>query len=139
MELELLGNVGYQVGAVGILFVTVIYYISVRWWTDPLGRTLAAVLGTVSTVLIMSILRMLDVPIPNLLLWRALVFWMFGLAVWSGLLTMVWSLFFAPRLRIRSREGRTTHPRRVHEEASMADRRGNSDGHLHHDPGSPDR
>jgi hypothetical protein len=129
MGLEQFGNWGYQIGAVGIVAVTVTYFIIVRWWTDILGRVLAGVLGTTSLVLTMSTLRMLHVSLPDFFLWRAAVFWLFAIAVWAGLSTMVWSQFYAPK--VRHRERLTTPQRREHEETDLAhpwhDRDGDSD------------
>jgi len=85
MGLESLGSLGYQIGAAGIFLVAVIYFVIVRWWTDVLGRVLAAILGTTTSVLVMVALRQLGVDLPGgFLAWRAAVFVLFAIAVWSG-------------------------------------------------------
>jgi len=130
MGLEGLGNLGYQVGAVGLIAVAVIYFMIVRWWTDPLGRVIAAVLGAVSLVLITTILRMLHIGIPHFMVWRAMMFWMFALAVWSGLMALIWAQLLAPRIK---HDRLTTPRRRGHEEADLADSRPDRDGRPDHD------
>jgi hypothetical protein len=134
MGLEPLGNLGYTVGAVGIILVTVLYFLLVRWWNDHLGRVIAAVLGSISLVLITTILRMMHVGIPHFMVWRATMFWLFGLAVWAGLLTLIWAQFFAPRVK----QGRLpTPPRRGNEseqEADLADYRLGRHGGTDDDP-----
>jgi hypothetical protein len=110
MGLEQLGSLGYQIGSFGIVAVAVVYFTIVRWWTDALGRVLAGILGTTSMVLVMVALRQLDVDLPgNFFAWRAAVFWLFGIAVWTGLVTLIWAQFLAPRQL-------TTPQRRGHEE-----------------------
>lgn len=102
MHLELIGSVGYQAGAVGIVLFSIAYLLLVRWWTDTLGRVLASVICTLSLILVMVALRQLDVELPGgLLVWRAGVFLLFGIVVWMALGTFVWSQFFAPRLKSR--------------------------------------
>lgn len=95
-----LGSLGYQVGAAGIVFFTVAFLVSVRWWTDWLGRVLASVLFATSAVLIVVVLRQLfpEWEGPFLVV-RAAVFWLFGVSIWVSLATFVWSQFFAPRVK----------------------------------------
>jgi hypothetical protein len=112
MGLEQFGSLGYQIGSFGIVAVAVVYFTIVRWWTDVLGRVLAGVLGTTSLVLVMVAFRQLNVDLPgNFFAWRAAVFWLFGIAVWTGLVTLIWAQFLAPRY-----QQLTTPQRRGHEE-----------------------
>jgi hypothetical protein len=131
MGLEQLGSIGYQIGSIGILAVAVVYFTIVRWWTDALGRVLAAILGTTSLVLLMVAFRQLDVDLPgNFFAWRAAVFWLFGIAVWTGLITLVWAQFLAPR-----HNKMTTPQRRGHEqEVDLADSRPGRHGRADDDP-----
>src|ERR1044071_985508 len=133
MGLEQLGTIGYEVSAFGVLFVTIAFLSIVRWWTDILGRVLAAVLSTVSLILILTLLRLVHIQIPGLIWWRIILFWSFGLAVWAGLFTMIWAQFLAPRLRYQFHDRLTTPRRRGHEEADLADSRPDRDGGTHND------
>lgn len=95
-----LGSLGYQVGAAGIIAFTLAFLVVVRWWTDWLGRVMASVLCSTSAVLVITTLRQLHPEWGDTYLtWRLVVFWVFGLAVWSSLATFVWAQFFAPRLK----------------------------------------
>ncbi len=126
--IEQWGNYGYQLGAAGILVFTAAFLLTVRFWTDTLGRVIATVLITMSGVLVMSTLRMLHVELPGgLLNWRAVVFWLFGAGVWSGIGVFVWAQFLAPRIK---RVGRMTTRREYRNESQsrMGDVRGSRDG-----------
>lgn len=132
---ETLGNVGYQIGAVGIAAFTLAFLVIVRWWTDLLGRLIAGVLFTLTLVLIMSTLRMLHVELPGgLLTWRLGVFWLFGAVVWSALGTFIWAQFWAPRIRESARMT-TRREYRSEEQADLADRRHGRDGRSDRVPG----
>jgi len=94
------GSLGYQIGAVGIVFFTVAFLVSVRWWTDWLGRVLAGVLFATSAVLVVTTIRQLNPDLGgSFLIVRAVVFCLFGAAVWTSLATFVWAQFFAPRIK----------------------------------------
>lgn len=112
MPLLELGSIGYQIGAVGILVFTLAFLASVRWWSDSLGRVMAAVLTTTSGMLVVTAIRQIWPDIDGaIFVWRAIVFWLFGIAVWASIGTFLWAQFFAPRLkRIRgSRMSDHTH------------------------------
>jgi MFS family permease len=95
-----LGSLGYQIGAAGIVAFTVAFLVSVRWWTDWLGRVIAGVLFSTSGVLAIVVLRQIDPDQEGwFLVARAIVFWVFGIAVWASLATFVWAQFFAPRIK----------------------------------------
>lgn len=121
------GNIGYQVGAVGIIAFTIAFLVVVRWWTDFLGRIIAGVLSGICGVLIMSTIRMLYPNIdPSFFMWRAIVFWLFGLGVWIALGSFIWAQFFAPRLR---NERMTTRREfKDEQESDVGSRRSSSDG-----------
>lgn len=118
-----LGNFGYQIGAVGIIAFSVAFLVIVRWWTDHLGRVIAGVLMSMSSVLIMTTVRMISPELMTdhtYLATRAVVFWVFGLGIWIGLGSFVWAQFVAPRIRQSDRM--TTRKEYKHEEADLADR-----------------
>lgn len=137
--LEDFGNWGYQLGAVGIVGFTVAFLVVVRWHSDMLGRIIAGVLTSTSGVLIMSTLRMFGfAQFDFFFAWRALVFWLFGIGVWTGLATFLWAQFWAPRIRNRHRpEWTTPATRREYNDAQadFANRRASGDDRSHDDPG----
>lgn len=131
---------GYQVGAAGIVFFTISFLLVVRWWTDWLGRVLAGTLLATSMVLSLTTLRQFHPEWGHsYYVCRLIVFWVFGLAVWSSLVTFVWAQFFAPRLK-GTRLKRVPHDEGKYrnEEAALADSRHNRDGDLHDRTGGHD-
>jgi hypothetical protein len=138
--LENFGNLGYQIGALGIIAFTIAFLVVVRWWTDILGRVIAGVFSATSAVLIMTTLRMFGYANAEAFFaWRAAVFWLFGIGVWSGLGTFLWSQFMARRVNPRGVRSKVTTPqtRREHrnEEVDLADRRPHRDVGPHDRPG----
>lgn len=130
------GNVGYQIGAAGIVAFAVAFLFIVRWWTDHLGRMIAGVLAAMSGVLIVTTLRMINPELAEnmgFLLTRLLMFWAFGLGVWTALGSLIWAQFLAPR--ISGGERMTTRKEYRSEEAYLADSRHGSDGSLDGLPG----
>lgn len=129
---ETLGNIGYQVGAVGIVAFAVSFLVITRWWTDLLGRLVAGVLITISAVLTMTVMRMLEVPLPGgLMVWRLVVFWAFGLAVWTALSTFLWAQFLAPRIRKQTGRMTTRREHRSEQETDLAGSGDSRNGSLH--------
>lgn len=108
--LKLIGDVGFVVAAVGVLTFSLSFLIAVPWWTDRLGRAIAGVLGSVSIILILSILRLLQVPIPGLFWWRAFVFTAFAATIWAATFAFIWAQFLAPRIKRRSYHGPRKSP-----------------------------
>jgi hypothetical protein len=131
------GSWGYQIGAVGIVAFTLVFLVNVRWWTDWLGRVIALTLSSLSSVLIVTTLRQLHIDLPGgILWWRFFSFWLFGLGVWAGLGTFVWSQFLAPRIKLRPRL--TTRREHRNAQADLADSGNSRNGRLHDDSGSTD-
>jgi hypothetical protein len=126
------GNIGYQIGAAGIVAFSVSFLVVVRWWTDHLGRVIAGVLSAVSGVLIMTTLRMVSPKLVQnsaFLEVRLVLFWAFGLGIWIALGSFLWAQFLAPRIRLTERM--TTRKEHHYEEGIAAhpghDRDGDSD------------
>ncbi|MET0416557.1 MAG: hypothetical protein ABW022_11110 [Actinoplanes sp.] len=100
MALLDIGSLGFQIGALGILLFTFLFLVAVRWWTDWLGRVFGGVLFATSAVLAMTAYRQINPEHGEIVfIVRAIIFWLFGIAVWSSLVTFVWAQFFAPRSR----------------------------------------
>lgn len=137
-----IGNIGYQVGAVGIIAFSVAFLIGVRWWTDHLGRVIAGVLSSMSAVLVMTTVRMLSPELATdhtYLTVRLIVFVVFGSGIWIALASFVWAQFFAKRIRHSSDSRMTTRREHKDEEADLADSRSDRDVHLHDRAGRHDR
>lgn len=117
--MELIGNIGYWIGSVGILVFTLAFLLSVRWYTDILGRVIASVFAVISAVLLMSVARMLEVDLPGgLFLWRAVLFVLFGASVWSAVVVFMWAQFWAPRRQPPRPERMLDHSDHTNREAS---------------------
>jgi MFS family permease len=116
----------------GIVAFTIVYLAAVRWWTDILGRVIAGVFSATSAVLVVSTIRLINPDINGIYISvRALVYWLFGIAVWAGIGAFLWAQFMAPR-------GRTTRKEFFHEEAHLADRGNRDHGGLHDHSGRSD-
>jgi hypothetical protein len=100
MDLLEFGSWGYRIGALGIVAFTVSFLMTVRWWSDLLGRVLAVVFTVMTVVFITSAYRTAHpIDTPSFLLWRTIVYWAYGAGIWGGLLTFLWFQFFAPRIK----------------------------------------
>jgi phosphotransferase system glucose/maltose/N-acetylglucosamine-specific IIC component len=131
MDLLEFGSTGYQIGALGIVAFAVSFFAVVRWWTDLLGRVLAFVFGITSLVLLVSAYRSLtQIDSHGFLTVRAIVYWVFGIGIWTGLISFYWFQFFAPRIRHRTTR---REDERHEQEADVAAGRSARDG------GSDDR
>jgi hypothetical protein len=120
---------------VGIIVLTFVFLAGVRWWSDILGRLIAGVLVSLSSVLAIIIVRQLGVELPGgILIWRAAVFCIFGLAVWTALGTFVWAQYGASR--IQRKRMTTRKERKSDEEADLAGSRHDRDGSPDSVPGS---
>lgn len=99
--LELAGDIGFVVAGLGAIALSLAFLLCVRWWTDPLGWILAGLSFSVGTILGLSMVRLLGLPLPGLFWWRAFLFNALGIALWFGFGAFVWSQFMAPRKRAR--------------------------------------
>jgi hypothetical protein len=97
--LKLAGDVGFVLATLGVVAFTVLFLTSVRFWTDWLGRLVAAVFISVLLIMALSVVRLMGFPLPGLFWWRAFLFNALGVAIWSGVVGFVWAQFYAPRLR----------------------------------------
>lgn len=124
MDLLEMGSRGYQIGALGIVAFAISFFVVVRWWTDLLGRVLAFIFGVISVVLVLSAYRSLtQTEAGGFLVVRAIVYWVYGIGIWTGLALFYWFQFFAPRIR-----NRTTRRERDEQESNVAAPRPRGDG-----------
>lgn len=109
--LKVAGDVGFVTATLGVVVFTALFFSSVRWWTDWLGRAIAAVFGSIFFIMVLAAVRIIGFPLPGLFWWRAFLFNALGLAIWGGVAGFVWAQFFAPRLknpdRMKQRAGPT--------------------------------
>jgi flagellar motor component MotA len=96
-----LGDWAWVMASMGVVICTLMFLGAVRWWTDALGRVIAAVLVSISTIVGVSMLYYMGVPIPSLLWTRLVLYTAFGMAIWAAVITFVWSQFVAPRVKRR--------------------------------------
>src|SRR5215213_4268240 len=94
------GDLGIWAGAIGIFAFTTLFLVATRWWTDVLGRTLAAVFVAASGVLCIASLRSADVElIGGIMTWRAVCYVTCGGVMWAAGMTCCWAQWCAPRRR----------------------------------------
>lgn len=132
MSLTDLGNWGYHIGGVGILVLTLVFLIAVRWTSDLLGRVLAAMFVTVSAIFLTGGYRLVyGEDSVGFLIWRAFLYTSFGVVIWGALFAFIWTQFFAPRVRRR-----TTRKEYEGEESALADSGSDRNGDSHDRAGS---
>lgn len=96
--------VGYVAIGAGIIVFTVLFLTCVRWWSDVLGWTIAAVCFMFSLTLGLGIYRLFGGPLPGgTLLWSAILYPAIAVVVWSAAGTFIWSQFVARRVRRKNR------------------------------------
>lgn len=128
MDLLELGDWGYRIGSVGIVVFTVAFLVVVRWWSDLLGRVIAGVFSITSGILLTGAYRTLEPgDTPVFLWWRAVIYVLFGVVIWSGIFTFIWVQFFAPRIKERKDKHNA--------EIALAGSRHYRDGNSDHTPG----
>lgn len=104
------GDFGLIAAGVGIIIFTMLFMTSVRWWTDHLGRAIAAFFGSVAAIFALVIVRVAGFPLPGVQVWRAFLFNAMAVSMWAGLVGFVWAQFVQRRVRL----GRTPLRRRDH-------------------------
>lgn len=104
--LKIIGDIGFVAAAAGLALFAVMFLVSVRWWTDLLGRSIAAVMAVVAAIVILATIVLLGLPLPAVAWWRAILYPALAVAVWSGTIGFIWAQYIAPvRSRKRSRKG----------------------------------
>ncbi len=95
------GTWALTVGAIGVVVWSTMFLVSVRWWTDALGRVLAAVFGSMGIMCVVITIVTLGIPVPAVQYVRAALYSAFAVSVWGGVVAFLWAQFAAPRLRRR--------------------------------------
>lgn len=105
MTLEAVGDFGIILAGLGIVAFAVMFLTCVRWWTDWLGRSIAAVAAVPALILGLSVYRLMGGELPGgVQIWRATLFPALGVASWIATGTFIWTQFFAPRVKKHKRE-----------------------------------
>ncbi|MET0418709.1 MAG: hypothetical protein ABW022_22060 [Actinoplanes sp.] len=104
--LNTIGDVGFVVSAAMFILFGFLFLTSVRWWTDALGRAIAAVLVPIILVMALASVVLMGIPLPGLQWWRAFLYGTLGTALTVSNGMFIWAQFFAPRIRRK----RTTPP-----------------------------
>lgn len=97
--MKTVGDVGLVLAGVGIIVFTTLYLVSVRWWTDHLGRAVAAFFGSVGAIMALVIWRVIGWPLPGVHWWRAFLFNAMAVSIWAGVIGFVWAQFIQRRVR----------------------------------------
>lgn len=95
------GTYAFIVASISFIVFTGLFFGTVRWWTDLLGRTIATVTGSISAILIVSTTRALGAPIPNYMAVRAVLYTVFAVSMLTAIGVFVWAQFIAPRMKGR--------------------------------------
>jgi len=99
--LKLAGDVGFVLAGTGAFAFALLFFICVRWWSDLLGRILAGAIGSIAFIMVLSMVRLIGLPLPGLFWWRAFLFNALGLVLWAGAGAFVWTQFFASSRRAK--------------------------------------
>lgn len=100
--IEAIGDAGFVMAATGLGTFSVLFLVSVRWWSDWLGRSITSVIATAGVIAIVAALVLLGVDVPEIRVVRAILYPLFGLATWLATGIFIWAQFIAPRRRLRS-------------------------------------
>lgn len=98
MTLKEVGDTGVTVASLGIVAFAILFLVCVRWWSDVLGRSIAAVAIVPAVILGLSIYRMAGGGLAGgVQLWRAILYPVLGGVIWVAVGLFIWYQFFAPR------------------------------------------
>lgn len=94
------GDLGIIVAGLGIVAFSLLFLTCVRWWTDWLGRSIAAVTAVPAVILGLSVWRLLGGDlIGGVQVWRATLFPLMGVVIWVATGVFLWAQFIAPRIK----------------------------------------
>lgn len=95
------GTYAFMIAAVAFIVFSFTYFVTITWWTDTLGLAIAGVLGPTTLILMVSCIRLFDIPVPGYWWMRAVLDSVFAIAMVCGVIIFIWSQFMAPRIRNR--------------------------------------
>src|SRR4030042_352533 len=98
--LKAIGDWGFVFAGSGVVVFTLLFLLSVRWWSDHLGRAIAAVTGLTSLIAALGIARFVDTPVPGGIdMWRAVIYPLLGASLWASIILFAWVQFIRPIVR----------------------------------------
>lgn len=97
------GTDAFLVASIAFGLFTVLFMVGVRWWTDLLGRTIAAVCGSIAAIMLVADTRTLGLSIPDYMLVRAILFTVFACVMVGAVGIFVYVQFLSPRIHRRNR------------------------------------
>ena len=98
---ELVGDIGFVVSGIALVTFGFMFLMTVRWWTDWLGRIIALVVFVIAFMMLLGLVRLLGLPLPGLFLWRAILFPLLAVGSVGANVVFIWAQFIAPRVRKR--------------------------------------
>jgi hypothetical protein len=101
MMVKAAGDIGFVLSGIALVLFPIMFLTSVRWWSDWLGRIIAAMFTVIGLLMALSMIRLLGVPLAGLFWWRAFLFPSLAVASWAACIAFIWSQFIAPRVRGR--------------------------------------
>lgn len=100
MTLEEVGNAGLIFAGLGVVAFAILFLTCVRWWTDTLGRSIAAVAAVPAIILGLGVYRVMGGDLPGgTQVWRATLYPLLGVVSWIAGGVFIWAQFFAPRVK----------------------------------------
>lgn len=93
------GDIGFVLSGIALVLFPIMFLSSVRWWTDWIGRIVAVMFSTIGFMMLLSMARLIGVPLPGLFWWRAFLFPLLAVASWGACIAFIWAQFIAPRRR----------------------------------------
>lgn len=97
--MQTIGDVGLIAAGIGIIVFWILFGISVRWWTDWLGRIIFAFFSSIGIIMALVIVRVGGIPLPYIQTWRAILFGSMAVTIWMGVFAFVWAQFVQRRVR----------------------------------------
>lgn len=99
--LKAVGDIGFMISGIALVLFPLMFLVTVKWWTDWLGRIIALMFTVIGLIMTLSMVRLMGIPLPGIIWWRAFLFPALGLASWAACIGFAWSQFLAPRVRAR--------------------------------------
>lgn len=100
MTPQQVGDIGIIVASFGVVAFSVLFLTCVRWWSDWLGRSIAAVTAVPAIILGLSVYRLIGGDlIGGVQVWRATLFPLMGVVIWVAGGFFIWAQFIAPRVK----------------------------------------
>lgn len=100
--MKAIGDLAFIASALMLGTFSIMFLLSVRWWTDPLGRIIAGVLTVVLIIMSLAVVVLTGVPLAGIQWWRVFLYGGLALFMFAGNIVFVWAQFIAPRKRART-------------------------------------